>query len=89
MNETLVLIDESGIEHEFEVEAFLEVDDERYAVLIPISEDYEDEAVIMRFGRDENGEEVLFDIESDEEWERVADVYEGYSDDSDYEDLDD
>ena len=89
MNETLVLIDESGIEHEFEVEAFLEVDDERYAVLIPVSEDYEDEAVIMRFGRDENGEEVLFDIESDEEWERVADVYEGYSDDSDYEDLDD
>lgn len=91
MNETLILIDEDGVEHEFEVEAFLEVDDERYAVLIPISEDYEDEAVIMRFGKDENGEEVLFDIESDEEWERVADVYEGYSDgsDSDYDELDD
>ena len=45
----------------------------------------------MRFGKDENGEEVLFDIESDEEWERVADVYEGYSDGSDeeYDELDD
>ena len=91
MSETLILIDEEGLEHEFEVEAFLEVDDERYAVLIPISEEYEDEAVIMRFGKDENGEEVLFDIESDEEWERVADVYEGYSDGSDdgYDVLDD
>ncbi|MBR0374931.1 MAG: DUF1292 domain-containing protein [Firmicutes bacterium] len=91
MSETLILIDEEGVEHEFEVEAFLEVDDERYAVLIPISEEYEDEAVIMRFGKDENGEEVLFDIESDEEWERVADVYEGYSDGSDdgYDELDD
>lgn len=91
MSETLILIDEEGLEHEFEVEAFLEVDEERYAVLIPISEEYEDEAVIMRFGKDENGEEVLFDIESDEEWERVADVYEGYSDGSDdgYDELDD
>lgn len=91
MSETLVLIDEEGLEHEFEVEAFLEVDEERYAVLIPVSEDYEDEAVIMRFGKDENGEEVLFDIESDEEWERVADVYEGYADgaEGDYEELDD
>ena len=91
MSETLILIDEEGLEHEFEVEAFLEVDDERYAVLIPISEEYEDEAVIMRFGKDENGEEVLFDIESDEAWERVADVYEGYSDGSDdgYDELDD
>lgn len=91
MSETLILIDEEGVEHEFEVEAFLEVDDERYAVLIPISEEYDDEAVIMRFGKDENGEEVLFDIESDEEWERVADVYEGYSDGSDdgYDELDD
>ena len=91
MSETLILIDEEGLEHEFEVEAFLEVDDERYAVLIPISEEYEDEAVIMRFGKDENGEEVLFDIESNEEWERVADVYEGYSDGSDdeYDEIDD
>ena len=91
MSETLILIDEEGLEHEFEVEAFLEVDDERYAVLIPISEEYEDEAVIMHFGKDENGEEVLFDIESDEEWERVADVYEGYSDGSDdeYDEIDD
>lgn len=75
MSETITLIDENGVEHEFEVEAFLDVDEEKYAVLIPLAEEYADEAVIMRFGVDENGEDVLFDIESDEEWERVADAY--------------
>lgn len=80
MSDMITLIDEEGVEHEFEVEAFLEVDDEKYAVLIPQSDEYVDEAVIMRFGLDDNGEEVLFDIESDEEWERVADAYDSYAD---------
>ncbi|MBQ6807793.1 MAG: DUF1292 domain-containing protein [Firmicutes bacterium] len=79
MSEMITLIDEEGVEHEFEVEAFLEVDDEKYAVLIPQSDEYMNEAVIMRFGLDDEGEEVLFDIESDEEWERVADAYESYA----------
>ena len=79
MSEMITLIDEEGVEHEFEVEAFLEVDDEKYAVLIPQSDEYMNEAVIMRFGLDDEGEEVLFDIESDEEWERVAAAYESYA----------
>lgn len=83
MNETITLIDEEGVEHDFEVEAFLDVDDEKYAVLIPVAEEYADEAVIMRFGVDDNGEEVLFDIESDEEWERVADAYDNFADEED------
>ncbi|MDO4582142.1 MAG: DUF1292 domain-containing protein [Bacillota bacterium] len=76
-NDIITLIDEDGREHDFEVEAFLDVEDEKYAVLIPRSDEYEglDEAVIMRFGKNEQGEEILFDIESDEEWERVADAY--------------
>lgn len=78
MNDTIVLIDEAGVEHEFEVEAFLDVDEQRYAILVPQSEEFEDEAVIMRFGQDEDGEEVLFDIEDDEEWEKVADAYDAF-----------
>ena len=31
MSETLTLIDDTGVEHDFEVEAFLELDDEKYA----------------------------------------------------------
>ena len=79
MSDMITLIDEEGVEHEFEVEAFLEVDEEKYAVLIPQSDEYMNEAVIMRFGFDDDGEEVLFDIESDEEWERVADAYDNYA----------
>lgn len=78
MNELITLVDEGGNEHQFEIEAILEVEDERYAVLIPMSEEYanSNEAIIMKFGQDEeSGEEVLFDIESDEEWNRVADAY--------------
>ncbi|NLF79702.1 MAG: DUF1292 domain-containing protein [Clostridia bacterium] len=78
MTDTIVLIDEAGVEHEFEVEAFLDVDEQRYAILVPQSEEFADEAVIMRFGRDEDGEEVLFDIEDDEEWEKVADAYDAF-----------
>lgn len=83
MSDTITLIDEAGVEHEFEVEAFLDVDEERYAVLVPQSEEFEDEAVIMRFGKDEDGEEVLFDIEDDEEWEKVADAYDEFIEEED------
>ena len=77
MSDFITLMDEEGKEHEFEVEAILDIEDNKYAVLIPLDEEYADsnEAVIMRFGLDEEGEEVLYDIESDEEWEKVADAY--------------
>ena len=77
MSDFITLMDEEGKEHEFEVEAILDVEENKYAVLIPMDEEYADsnEAVIMRFGQDEEGEEVLYDIESDEEWEKVADAY--------------
>lgn len=90
MSEFITLLDEDGVEHQFEVEAILEVDEEKYAVLIPMDDDYIDsnEAVIMRFGTDENGEEVLFDIESDEEWDNVADAYDEIIGDIDTEEFD-
>ena len=81
--DTITLIDEEGVELEFEVEAFLDVEDKKYAVLVPVSEDEDDEAdeaVLMRFGEDENGEEVLFDIEDDQEWEKVAAAYDAFAD---------
>ena len=83
MSDFITLMDEEGKEHEFEVEAILDVEENKYAVLIPMDEEYADsnEAVIMRFGQDEEGEEVLYDIESDEEWEKVADAYDDIVDD--------
>ncbi|MCL1816577.1 MAG: DUF1292 domain-containing protein [Clostridiales bacterium] len=91
MSDFVTLVDEEGKEHEFEVENILDVDGNKYAVLIPMDEEYADsnEAVIMRFGMDEDGEEVLFDIESDEEWDKVANVYDEIVDEFDNDDYDD
>jgi uncharacterized protein YrzB (UPF0473 family) len=77
--DTITLIDEENVEHEFAIEAFLDVGENKYAVLIPQSDDYINEAVIMKFALDDNGEEVLCDIEDDEEWEKVADAYDEFA----------
>ena len=89
-SDLITLIDEEGHEHEFEVEAVLDVEDSKYAVLIPLDEEYADsnEAVIMRFGLDEDGEEVLYDIESDEEWDKVAGAFDDIIDELDDADYD-
>ena len=75
--DVITLIDEDGVEHQFEVETLLDIDNEKYAVLIPMDEEYIDtnEAIIMRFGVDDDGEEILFDVDNDEEWDKVADAY--------------
>ncbi|MCL1874490.1 MAG: DUF1292 domain-containing protein [Clostridiales bacterium] len=75
---TIILIDEEGQEHEFEVLDILELDGDKYAVLLPLNQDdsEEEEAVLMKFAIDDDGEEVLLDIEDDAEWEKVAAAYE-------------
>lgn len=75
--DTVVLTDEDGEEHEFELLDVLEVEGNRYAVLVPYGEEEEDadEAVILRLETDPDGKEVLVQIEDDEEWERVADAW--------------
>ena len=77
MSDFITLIDEEGKEHQFEIEAILDVEADKYAVLIPMDEEYADtnEAIIMKFGLDEDGEEVLYNIDNEEEWDKVADAY--------------
>ena len=69
----VVLTDEEGNDHEFELLEIMELEENQYAILIPLDEDNEekDEAIILKIGLDENGEEILFDIEDDDEWEMV------------------
>jgi uncharacterized protein YrzB (UPF0473 family) len=72
----VVLLDEQGEEHEFEVLDIIEVEGCEYAILFPLEEVEEaDEAFILKIGTNENGEEVLYEIEDDEEWEKVACAY--------------
>ena len=71
----IVLTDEEGNEHEFEVLDILEIDDSEYAILLPVEDNDEEEAIILRIGLDENGEEILYEIEDDDEWEMVAETW--------------
>ncbi|MGI5879413.1 MAG: DUF1292 domain-containing protein [Syntrophomonadaceae bacterium] len=79
----LILIDEDGVEHQFELLAELEIESDTYRVLLPFvdeedvvdDEEEELEVVILKVIFDEDGNEFLSDIEDDEEWEKVADAW--------------
>ncbi len=81
----IVLVDEEGLEHEFELLAELEIKDESYRVVAPFAdeedEDEDDEIEIYFFKVlvDEEGNEFLVDIDDDEEWEMVADAWQELS----------
>jgi uncharacterized protein YrzB (UPF0473 family) len=86
----VVLTDEEGREHSFEVVDVIEVEGSEYAILTPDeeSEDEEDpgEAMIFRIEHGEGDEEMLVEIEDDDEWERVAEAYDRLADEEDEED---
>lgn len=74
----IVLKDDEGHEHEYEVLDYLEVDDQEYVILaMPESED---EAFMLRVDLTEDGEETFTVVEDDEEWDRVAAAWEALLD---------
>jgi uncharacterized protein YrzB (UPF0473 family) len=74
-DEVITLVDEEGVEHDFNVLDILEVEGIEYAILIPLGDEEQgDEVVIFKFAEDEEGNEILVEIE-DEEWEKVADAW--------------
>lgn len=87
----VVLTDEEGEDHEFELIDILEIEEREYAVLAPLDgEDEEDEldedeAIILRVETDEDGERVFSDIEDDEEWKTVAEAWESSLEDAELE----
>lgn len=90
-DDVIILTDEEGQEYEFQLIDVIEVDELRYAVLFPLSEDEssEDEALIMRLETDEeSGEDLLVDIEDDAEWEKVVAEWERLLEEEDIEDED-
>lgn len=73
--ETIVLVDEEGLEHNFTLYRILEVDDVRYALLVP--EEEPDEGIVaFRLEVDEDGEDVLVMVEEDDEFDRVVSALE-------------
>jgi uncharacterized protein YrzB (UPF0473 family) len=76
----VILTDEDGKEHTFEVVDVIEVESKEYAILAPAEGEEEEidpsgEAMIFRIDHDGEGEQVLVEIEDDDEWERVAAEY--------------
>lgn len=73
----VTLVDEDGVETEFEVIEIFGVDEKEYvAIAPPEGEEDDDEVMIFRLEVDpETKEELLKEIEDDKEWDRVADVY--------------
>lgn len=68
------LTDEEGNENKFELQGSLEIDDVTYLALMPIDET-DDEFVILKVTTDEDGEEILITIDDDDEFDRIADIF--------------
>ena len=76
--EILILTDEEGNEMNFALLSSLEYEGSEYRALIPVDEEgneTSDEYVILKIATDENGEQVLETIEDDEEFDRIADIF--------------
>ncbi len=71
--EFFTLTDEDGNESQFELIGSCELDGKTYMALVPVGE--EEEYVILRSEIDENGEESLVTIDDDDEFDRVADIF--------------
>ena len=76
--EIYTLTDEDGKELNFALLGTLEHEGSVYKALIPVDENGEEESseyVILKYTVDENGEELLETIEDDEEFDRIADIF--------------
>ena len=73
--ETITLFDEKGEQAEFEVLGVITVEDNDYAILVPI-DDEDEQAYVFRIDTDDNGEEILTQVEDDEEFEMVCEAWE-------------
>ena len=77
----ITLTDEDGNEIELEYEDAIEVDGQTYMAFFPTVDDEADEAAAEEFGLvilksiTENGEELLSTLDSDEELNRVYDLF--------------
>lgn len=79
-DEIFTLTDEDGNESEFELIASQEIDGVTYVALVPYDpakkDEEEQEYVVLKLEADENGEDLLVTIDDDDEFEKVAEIFE-------------
>lgn len=81
--EIFLLTDENGKESKFELIGETEMDGSIYYAMIPI-EDKTDEYVILKVVTDENGDDMLESVDDDDEFEKIADLFDDMFMDTDY-----
>lgn len=70
-DEIITIIDEEGQEHDVNIFDILEVDGQRYAIVVPVAENGEaEDAFVLKVEQDEDGDDILVEID-DDEWEKV------------------
>ncbi|MCP8616958.1 DUF1292 domain-containing protein [Salirhabdus salicampi] len=76
--ERIIIPDESGEEHLFEVLFTFDVDDtdDSYMVVVPVEqlEADEQEVFAFRFEEKEDDDLTLYQVESDQEWEMIEEM---------------
>lgn len=72
--EIFTLTDEDGNESQFELIGTTEVDGFTYMAMAPVEEN-SDEYVILKVVQDENGDDMLETIDDDDEFEKIADIF--------------
>ncbi|GKU25310.1 DUF1292 domain-containing protein [Clostridium folliculivorans] len=73
--DTIVLLDEDGIETEFEVITKLDIEENEYVIVVPV-DGSEDDAIALKIVTDEEGNDALITVEDEEEFAMVAEAYE-------------
>ena len=83
--EIYTLTDEDGNDEEFELIGKYMEDGVTYNALVPADESKQNgEYIILRREEDENGEVFLVTIEDDDEFDRIADIFDESFNDFDY-----
>ena len=83
MPEYFLLTDESGKESKFELIGETEMDGSIYYAMVPV-EDKGDEYVILKVVTNENGEDMLESVDDDDEFDKIADIFDDMFMDNDY-----
>lgn len=72
----ITLTDENGEESDYEVMGTYDEENVTYVALYPLKNNEKEEYVILKTLVDDSGEEMLITIDDDDEFDRVADIFE-------------
>lgn len=72
----ITLTDENGEESDYEVMGTYDEENVTYVALYPLKNNEKEEYVILKTQLDDSGEEMLITIDDDDEFDRVADIFE-------------